>query len=141
MIIKVLRGDIMKNGLLFERALEEADITLVAGTELKVTVKKKGAHLRLVVNESLNTDFENSILSRANQLPSSMKEYIPKLLTGEKIKALRMANNLTLQKLADKAELSRGTLGSIEKGKRSVGLEVLKRIAMALKVSISALTD
>ena len=131
----------MKAGHLFEKALQEADIELKPGTEIKVKVKTKGGHLRLVIDKSNITDFEATVLQRSHDSLQTARPYSPKLPVGQKIRSLRMGRGLTLQKLASKAGMSRGSLGSIEKGERSVGLEVLKRISNALDLPVACLLD
>lgn len=85
------------------------------------------------------TDFETSILERSQRVSKKLKPYNPKVSTGDRIRALRKAAGLTLEALASKAGISKGSLCSIEKGERSVGLAVLRKIADAMKISVSAL--
>ena len=131
----------MKAGKLFEQALKEADINLKDGTELKVHVSKRGNHLRLVVNPSELTEFESTILERSRKAPETAKTYRPKLSQGERIRTLRKTAGLSLDVLATKAEMSKGSLCSIEKGKRPAGLAVLKKIARAFGIPVGALLD
>jgi DNA-binding XRE family transcriptional regulator len=131
----------MKAGKLFEDALKKADIELHDGNELRVRVRKTRGHLELVVDEFSQYDFESEVLRRSSQLRSPTKAYQPKLSIGERIHSLRKAARLSLNALAEKADISKGSLGSIEKDERSAGLNVLKRIAKALAVDISILID
>ncbi len=131
----------MKTGHLFEKALQEADIELKPGTEIKVKVRIKSGHLRLVIDKANITDFEATVLERSHDSSHSARHYSPKLPIGQKIRSLRLGRGLTLQKLALKADMSRGSLCSIEKGERSVGLEVLKRISKALDIPVACLFD
>jgi DNA-binding XRE family transcriptional regulator len=130
----------MKAGRLFEDALKEAQITLKAGSEMKVKVQGKGAKLHLVVRPSGISEFEASILERsAKASVEDLKAYTPKMPVGERIRTLRKAAGLTLDVVASRAEMTKGSLCSIEKGKRSVGLSVLKKISKALGVSVTVL--
>jgi len=54
---------------------------------------------------------------------------------GRKIQKRRLAIGLTQENLADKANLSRTHMGHIEQGRRSPSLEVLNKIAKALKTT------
>jgi DNA-binding XRE family transcriptional regulator len=130
----------MKAGQLFEAALKLADIDLKPGTELNVHVKGKGKHLQLVVDQpEAFTDFEASILERSKKASTSKTPYQPKLSVGESIRALRKTAGLTLDALAKKAEMSKGSLCSIEKNERPAGLTVLRKIAKAMNIPVSVL--
>ena len=130
-----------KTGQLFEEALKQADIDLKPGTEIKVKVQGKGKHLRLVVNPANLTKFEASILERSRKVSENLKTYQPKLPMGERIRTLRKAAGLTLEALASKAQMSKGSLCSIEKGERPVGLGILRKISKAMECSLSILVD
>ena len=129
----------MKVGKLFEAALKEADINLKEGTALSIKVTGKGKHLQLVVSPPQLTEFESVILDRAKGVPNSKAPYQPKLSLGETIRTLRKAAGLTLAKLAAKANISKGSLCSIEKGERPAGLAVLRKLAAAMNIPISVL--
>ena len=130
----------MKAGRLFEKALKQADISLTAGTELKVQVRRQGNHLHLIVSPPVMSKFEETILERSKRAGLVHEVYQPDLPVGEKIRALRKASGQTLEALSKKAKLSKGSLGSIEKGDRPVGLAILKKLAQALGVSLAVLT-
>lgn len=131
----------MKTGKLFEDALKKSGIDLHPGYELKVKVKKKGGHLELIVDNSKLSPLEDEILKRSSRMASLPKPYKPKISTGERIRYLRKVAKLSLSALAVKTGISKGSLGSIENRARSVGLNVLKRIAKALEVDISVLVS
>ena len=59
---------------------------------------------------------------------------------GARVRALRLAQNLSQEKLADAAGLHRTYIGGIERGERNVSLENIQRIAAALSETISSLT-
>lgn len=59
---------------------------------------------------------------------------------GENVRALRINKGLTATGLAEKVGISHVAIGNIEKGAKPK-FEVIKRIAEALSVSVSQLTD
>jgi DNA-binding XRE family transcriptional regulator len=130
-----------KAGRLFEEALKVADIDLKSGTEIQVKVRGKGKHLHLVVGRTHVGAFEASILERSKRVDPNLKAYQPKLSLGERIRTLRKAAGFTLDALASKAEMSKGSLCSIEKGERPAGLAVLRKIAKAIDVSVTLLVE
>lgn len=60
---------------------------------------------------------------------------------GFRIKELRELSNLTQKELAEKATISRNYVTSIETGRYSPSLEVLKNIAKALDITVLQLLD
>lgn len=132
----------MKAGRLFENALKQAHIHLKPGTEMKILVQGKGENLHLVVQPSNMNNFEISILERSHKASTkTLKPYRSKMLVGERIRTLRKAAGLTLEATAVKAGMTKGSLCSVEKGERSVGLAVLKKISKALGTSVTALIE
>lgn len=132
----------MKAGRLFEDALKKAHITLKPGTEMKVRVQGKGEKLQLSVQPTGISEFEASILERSKKASvEDLKPYNPKMPVGERIRTLRKAAGMTLDSVASKAGMTKGSLCSIEKGERPVGLAVLKKISKALGVSITVLVE
>ena len=127
----------MKLGTLFEDALKEAHIELTTGTELKIKVKKEKGHLYLVVDDV--SKFEREILSRSKKVTGKETPYHPALTSGERIRALRLGLGLTLNDLAKKADMSKGSLCSIEKGTRSIGLQVMRKLAAAMGLRLEDL--
>lgn len=63
---------------------------------------------------------------------------LPKLL-GKKVKRFRKELKLTQEQLAEKVGVSTNYIGFIEQGRYSPSLEVLNKIARALKVKPSEL--
>ena len=61
---------------------------------------------------------------------------MPKVL-GKKIQKRRKVCGLTQNDLADKVNVSRVYMGYIEQGRYTPSLEVLEKIAKALKTSLS----
>lgn len=55
---------------------------------------------------------------------------------GERIKKLRLKQNLTQEKLSEKAGISRVAVGNYERGDRIPNADVLHSIAQALNVSV-----
>ena len=58
---------------------------------------------------------------------------------GLKIKLTRVRENMTQEQLAERADISSSYVSAIERGKQSVSLEYVNRIADALNVQVSEL--
>lgn len=58
---------------------------------------------------------------------------------GLKIKLARVKENLTQEQLAERADISSSYVSAIERGKQSVSLEYMNRIAQALQVPVTEL--
>lgn len=58
---------------------------------------------------------------------------------GLNIKLARVKENLTQEQLAERADISSSYVSAIERGKQSVSLEYMNRIAGALKVPVTEL--
>ncbi|MBE5881472.1 MAG: helix-turn-helix transcriptional regulator [Lachnospiraceae bacterium] len=58
---------------------------------------------------------------------------------GLKIKLARVKENLTQEQLAERADISSSYVSAIERGKQSVSLEYMNRIAEALQVPVTEL--
>jgi transcriptional regulator with XRE-family HTH domain len=56
---------------------------------------------------------------------------------GKKLRALRMAKNMSQEKLALEAGLDRTYIPSIEQGKRNVSIEVIAKLAKALDIPMT----
>ena len=63
---------------------------------------------------------------------------LPKLL-GKKVQRLRKAAGLTQEELAEKVEVSRAYIGYIEQARNTPSIELLEKIARALRVDIKEL--
>lgn len=61
-------------------------------------------------------------------------------LLGNRIKALRVANELTQEQIADKIGVSRQRYARIENGDNNITLEILSRIAAVLDVAVGDIT-
>lgn len=55
---------------------------------------------------------------------------------GKKIKALRLENGLTQEKLAEQVSLSREHISCLERGKYSINLETLYNLAVFFEINI-----
>jgi transcriptional regulator with XRE-family HTH domain len=55
---------------------------------------------------------------------------------GQRLKRLRVQRGLTQQALADKAEVARNTIARFETATRRPDIDVLERLARALRLSI-----
>lgn len=56
---------------------------------------------------------------------------------GERIKMLRRKLGISQEELADKAEVHRTYIASLEVGKRNVSIVTLEKIVKALEISLS----
>jgi transcriptional regulator with XRE-family HTH domain len=56
---------------------------------------------------------------------------------GIKLRALRIAKNMSQEKLALEAGLDRTYIPSIEQGKRNVSIEVIAKLAKALDIPMT----
>ncbi|MGO9608969.1 MAG: helix-turn-helix domain-containing protein [Verrucomicrobiia bacterium] len=57
-------------------------------------------------------------------------------LLGETVRTRREAIDLSQEKLAELADLSRNYIGEVERGETSVSVEALAKIAKALKTRV-----
>ena len=73
----------------------------------------------------------------------NFNSYIPqeKEVSFMNLKDLRIKSNLSQAELAERAGISQGYLSSLERGEKQPTLPVLKRLASALGISVSALID
>ncbi len=60
-------------------------------------------------------------------------------IVGTNVRLARVRSNLTQEQLAEKADISASYLSAIERGKQSVSLEYVNRIADALRVPVANL--
>ena len=60
---------------------------------------------------------------------------------GDQIRHYRRANGLSQEELADRAGLHRTYVGGVERGERNISILNLVRIAAALHVPVSQLTE
>ena len=59
---------------------------------------------------------------------------------GQRIRERRKTFGWTQETLADKAEIDRSYIGSVERGERNVTFTVLCQLCVALKCDVAALT-
>lgn len=64
-----------------------------------------------------------------------------RITIGRKIRELRVLENLSQEELAEKAELNRSYISSLENGNKNVTLDVLVKIALCLEVSLPELFE
>lgn len=62
-------------------------------------------------------------------------------IVGNNIRACRTNAGLTLEKLAEKADMSWPYLSEIERGRENISLDKLARLAKALNVTLSRLVE
>ena len=60
---------------------------------------------------------------------------------GQNIKKYRLAKNFSQEKLAELADLSRPTIGAIERGEQSPTFETMEAIAAAFGMSVQELCN
>lgn len=60
---------------------------------------------------------------------------------GQKIKFERLKKNLSQEKLAELANLSKNSIGAIERGESSPSLETIGQLANALEMTIADLIN
>ncbi|MEI7775178.1 MAG: helix-turn-helix transcriptional regulator [Verrucomicrobiota bacterium] len=58
-------------------------------------------------------------------------------IVGDALREERKAAGLTQEKLAEKAELHPNYIGEVERAEKTISVDALMRIALALKVSIT----
>lgn len=64
-----------------------------------------------------------------------------KVLLGRRIRYLRRQNDYSQEQLAEKAYISGKYLGEVERGQANITIEVLDKIAVALKINVSDLLE
>ena len=64
-----------------------------------------------------------------------------RLTVGKNIRACRTHAGLTLEQLAEKADLSWPYLSEIERGRENISLDKLVRLAQALNVKLARLVE
>ncbi|WP_326975286.1 helix-turn-helix domain-containing protein [Caproicibacter sp. BJN0012] len=62
-----------------------------------------------------------------------------KIAVGERISKLRNIRGWSQEELANKADMNRSYIGQIERGERSVTVDVLERIAGAFDITVEEL--
>lgn len=62
-------------------------------------------------------------------------------LVGNRIAYLRKKNDLSQQKFANEADIERSYLTHVEKGRKNISLNTLKKITSALNVSLKEFFD
>lgn len=58
---------------------------------------------------------------------------------GRNVKKYRLAANISQEKLGELCDLHRTYISDIERGKRSISLNNIEKIALALKIDIQSL--
>jgi transcriptional regulator with XRE-family HTH domain len=60
---------------------------------------------------------------------------------GERLRALRKQRGLSQERLGHKSGLSGKFIGEVERGEKSISIDSLYRVSLALEVPLSTLTD
>src|SRR5438094_8758142 len=67
-------------------------------------------------------------------------QHVRKFL-GQRVRALRKQRGLSHERLADRAGLSGKFIGEVERGEKSISIDSLYRVSVALEVPLRQLTD
>src|SRR5712664_2548606 len=60
---------------------------------------------------------------------------------GQRLRALRKQRGLSQERLGDRAGLSGTFIGEVERGDKSISIDSLYRVSVALEISLRELTD
>jgi transcriptional regulator with XRE-family HTH domain len=60
---------------------------------------------------------------------------------GQRIRVLRRQGGLSQERLGQQSELSGKFIGEVERGEKSISIDSLYKVSVALKVPLSLLTD
>lgn len=60
---------------------------------------------------------------------------------GKRLNQIRKEKKISQERLAELSELNRPYISAIEQGKRNVSLEVIEKLAQALKIEIKTFFD
>jgi len=60
---------------------------------------------------------------------------------GQRLRALRKQRGLSQERLGDRAGLSGKFIGEVERGEKSISIDSLYRVSVALEISLRELTD
>lgn len=60
---------------------------------------------------------------------------------GQRLRALRKQRSLSQEKLGDRAGLSGKFIGEVERGEKSISIDSLYRVSVALEIPLRDLTD
>src|SRR5436305_11767939 len=74
-------------------------------------------------------------------MPSSAPEAVTEVDVGERLRDIRRSRRATLRTIADRAGVSESFLSQVERGRSSASIASLRRIALALGVSIADLFE
>ncbi len=74
-------------------------------------------------------------LARVTANPQNRRKTKTRLAFGNKVRARRHELNMTIEQLAEAADLHHNYIGSVERGERNIALENIIGIAKALKCS------
>ena len=85
--------------------------------------------------------FRGRKFRKASTIVAMIRESQPLKKLGENIRNLRKEMNLSQEEFSHLAEIDRSYVGQIERGERNISFSNLYKIAHALKVSVSKLTE
>src|SRR2546425_10402710 len=75
------------------------------------------------------------------KMPKDSSAENPGVAVGRQIRVLRQQRELSMQALADLANVSRAWLGEIERGSASPSVDIVRRLANVLGVPVGTLLD
>ena len=67
-------------------------------------------------------------------------QHVRKFL-GQRVRALRKQRDLSQERLAERAGLSAKFIGEVERGEKSISIDSLYRVSVALEIPLRELTD
>ena len=122
------------NALSWRRLLQ----TVSAGIYLTSTRIDPDLRQRIKSKHSICRMFVASNFGFAGLMAQSAKH---RVIVGNNIRACRTSAELTLEQLAEKADMSWPYLSEIERGRENISLDKLARLAQALNVKLSKLVE
>ena len=64
-----------------------------------------------------------------------------RMFLGQRLRALRKQSALSQERLGDRAGLSAKFIGEVERGEKSISIDSLYRVSVALEIPLRQLTD
>jgi transcriptional regulator with XRE-family HTH domain len=80
-------------------------------------------------------------LSEANRTMSERAAKHVRKFLGQRLRALRKQRGLSQERLGDRAGLSGKFIGEVERGEKSISIDSLYRVSVALEIPLRELTD
>src|SRR5262245_21423471 len=80
-------------------------------------------------------------LSEANSTMSERAVKHVRIFLGQRLRALRKQRGFSQERLGSRAGLSGKFIGEVERGEKSISIDSLYRVSVALEISLRELTD